>query len=361
MMAAPPPLTSLRAVLFAPGHSAKMLRGAFRYPAAAAVMPDLEDSVAPAGKADARALVAELLPSLSPLDAGDGGGGGNGLQGAMNGGGQLGGDAAASAAVAGRRRGRPLVIPRVNSLYSGLLAADLAAVLATPAAVAAVSVGKVACAADAVAIMDAVAAAETAAGRPAGSVGLLPWVETAAGVEAAAAIVDAGAGARGGSAGGMGRIVGLAFGGDDLAADLGLPSSAGGSAIDYARARVAAAARSRGLACFDTPYTRFRDAPGAAAAAATARAAGYTGQFAIHPAVLPSIAAAWAPSPDQVAFARAATAAWHAAAAGGGGVGAVVVDGRVVDTPVMRQCVALLEGLHEDEEGGGEAPDDSQV
>lgn len=104
----------------------------------------------------------------------------------------------------------------------------------------------------------------------------------------------------------------------------------------------------------DTPYTRFRDAAGAAAAAATARAAGYTGQFAIHPAVLPAIAAAWAPSPAQVAFARAALAAWRAAAEGGGGVGAVVVDGRVVDTPVMRQCVALLDGLSE--EDGGEGP-----
>lgn len=360
-------------MLFAPGHSAKMLRGAVRhYPAAGAVMPDLEDSVAPAGKAAARALVAELLPSLSPLgedgQGGAGRGGGHaggrcaphgGTPGATGGGGDDGNDGddgGGAAAVAARRRhrrgGRPLLIPRVNALRSGLLAADLAALLAAPAAVAAVSVGKVASAADVAAIADAVAAAEAAAGRPAGSVGLLPWVETAAGVEAAAAIAGAGA------AGGAGRLVGLAFGGDDLAADLGLPSSGGGGALAYARARVAAAARARGLACFDTPYTRFRDATGAAAAAATARSAGYTGQFAIHPAVLPAIAAAWAPTPDQVAFARSAVAAWRAAAhaPGGGGVGAVVVDGRVVDTPVMRQCVALLEALQEDE-GGGEGAD----
>jgi citrate lyase subunit beta/citryl-CoA lyase/(S)-citramalyl-CoA lyase len=69
-----------------------------------------------------------------------------------------------------------------------------------------------------------------------------------------------------------------------------------------------------------------------------ARRMGYTGKAAIHPRQLAPIHEAFAPAQDEVAHARRIVAAYEESANG-----VAVLDGRLVDLPVVRSARRLLE------------------
>lgn len=102
-------------------------------------------------------------------------------------------------------------------------------------------------------------------------------------------------------------VAALGLGESDLAGDLGATSPA---VMEYARIRVVMAARSAGLpAPFLSVYPRIDDLPGLEADTRAGRALGFGGRNAIHPAQLPVIDAAFAPTPDELAWATATVAA----------------------------------------------------
>lgn len=155
-------------------------------------------------------------------------------------------------------------------------------------------------------------------------VGLVPLIETAAALQAAAEI----AAARG--------VVAMMFGGGDLSAELGVALE--WEPLAMARAQFVLACAGRGLALIDVPFVRLDDEAGLVEEARRAKALGFTGKAAIHPAQVAAIRTIFSPTRDELAEARASLAAYRAA-----GGKAVRHEGRMLEAPLIRRYEALIE------------------
>ena len=203
---------------------------------------------------------------------------------------------------------------RVNPAGSEFFADDLALVRAVRP--------------DAVVLPKAVPAAAAALARE--GLPIIAIVETAAGVRAAYDIAR------------VPHVAALLLGAVDLAAELGLEESRDGLELQYFRSRLVTDSAAAGRrAPVDAVYTRIDDPEGLAAHARSGRALGMGGKACIHPAQVPVVNELFRPSPELVDWAARAVAA--AAAAAGRGVGAVAVDGRMVDAPVLARARRILE------------------
>ena len=151
-------------------------------------------------------------------------------------------------------------------------------------------------------------------------IGILGTVESAAGLlELAQIAAEPG-------------VVRLAVGALDLAFDLGC--SASSRTMAAAMAHVVAVSRARGLAGpLDSPTPEFRDLEPVRRASQRAREDGFTGKLCIHPAQLPEVIRAFAPTEDEIAWARSVVDAVD---------GASAVDGAMVDAPVIARARRIL-------------------
>lgn len=149
-------------------------------------------------------------------------------------------------------------------------------------------------------------------------------IETAEGLENAVSIMRA-----------SDRIAFAMFGGVDLAADLGV--AVAHEPLLYARSRVVHAAAIAGIDVLDVPSLSFRDEAVISAEARAARALGFTGKAAIHPAGLSAIHAAFSPSAEEIARAEKIIAAYRASPNG-----LATVDGKLVEKPVVRAMERIL-------------------
>lgn len=107
-----------------------------------------------------------------------------------------------------------------------------------------------------------------------------------------------------------------------------------GDIFHFARFRITMAARAAGLDAVDGPYANFKNPEGYKSEASRAKALGMVGKWAIHPAQIEPALEVFSPSPAEVANARKMEAAYRAAEAQG--LGAVQVDGVMVDVAVLR-------------------------
>ena len=153
---------------------------------------------------------------------------------------------------------------------------------------------------------------------------LLPIIETARGLENAARIGAASP-----------AVAALIFGGFDLSVELGAEPD--WESLLYARSRVVHAAAVSGLEAIDMPSRDLRRTAGLLAEAENARRLGYSGKVAIHPAQIEVIHEVFTPSAEEVARARRIVEADLAA-----GGGAVALDGRMVDRPVVEAARRVL-------------------
>ncbi len=281
-------MSALRSLLFVPGNQPRMLDRASRL-TPDAFIPDMEDSVPDAEKANARAITAGRLDRLSA----------NGVA----------------------------VIPRLNSLDTGLLDHDLAAVVGPR--IYGVSVGKINSPADIALISTKLDALERKAGLEIGNTKLLPWIETAQAIVNAYAICAASP-----------RIIGAAFGAEDFTNDMGIERAEDESETAYARSAIAIAARAANVLALDTPYFSFRDPDGLRRNAQSARQIGFKGKFAIHPAQIDIINETFSPSAAELEQARRVVEAFQEAERIGRG--STSLDGKVVDVPVVKRAQALL-------------------
>ncbi len=108
----------------------------------------------------------------------------------------------------------------------------------------------------------------------------------------------------------------------------------------YALARMANACRANGLEPMDGPFTDFRDIDGYKACARRAKALGFTGKWAIHPMQITSANEIFSPSPDEIKLARRINEAMKEAIKKGDG--AVQLDGKMVDLAHVKQATTLL-------------------
>jgi citrate lyase subunit beta/citryl-CoA lyase len=126
----------------------------------------------------------------------------------------------------------------------------------------------------------------------------------------------------------------LLFGSIDFQLDLALADDE----LVYARSRLALVSRVAGLAApVDGVTAAFDDAAALARDVERARRLGFGGKLCIHPKQVAFVNAAFAPTSDELAWARRVVAA-DAAARGG----AVAVDGKMVDRPVLLRALEVL-------------------
>jgi citrate lyase subunit beta/citryl-CoA lyase/(S)-citramalyl-CoA lyase len=154
--------------------------------------------------------------------------------------------------------------------------------------------------------------------------GLIPLIETPAGLRRAHRI------------GCMPRVAALMFGGGDFSAELGV--ALGWESLLAARGQFVMAAAEARVPAIDVPFLGLDDADGLMTETRRARALGFAAKAAIHPAQLPPIHAAFAPTPVEVAEASEALAAY---AAGGGQ--AIRFKGRMLEAPIIRRYQAILD------------------
>jgi citrate lyase subunit beta/citryl-CoA lyase len=253
------------------------------------VMYDLEDSVPPAEKLNARDLARQWVPEL-------------------------------------RKSGRKVMV-RCNGLDTGLTRDELAAVIGPD--LYGVSVGKTDSPWDIREIDRIIGPWEAAAGLEPGSIKLIPWIESARAVMNAQPMASASP-----------RIIAIAFGAEDYTVDMGLQRTDSGQEVYLPRGTTAIAARAAGVASLDSPFVAFRNPEGLQEDCAAARQLGYTGKFAIHPAQIETINQTFSPHPEDVAYARRVMEAWNRAEAAGRG--SLDLDGKMVDVPVVKLAQNLL-------------------
>jgi citrate lyase subunit beta/citryl-CoA lyase len=282
-----------RSWLFVPGDSERKLARVLEA-GADAVIIDLEDAVVPERKALARGLTAAFLK-------------------------------------APRRDDAPAVWVRVNALSSGQMQGDLDAVM--PFAPAGIVLPKPDSVEDVQALDHALQVFETAAHR------MRPTPVVVIATETALAVINLPGYARPPA-----RLFALAWGGEDLSAELGAlrnREADGKFRFTYQMVRglcqIAAAASGR--PAIETVSLDFRDEAALARRAARAAEDGFSGMLAIHPAQVAIINAAFTPTSEQVAFARRVLAAFDAAPE----AGAVQLDGRMLDRPHLVQARRVLE------------------
>ena len=182
------------------------------------------------------------------------------------------------------------------------------------------------------------AEAETDFGREAGSIGIEAQIETASGLTAINEIAIASE-----------RTESLIFGPGDMAASLGMPSLAVGELRDdypgdhwhHILMRILIAARSAGLQAIDGPYAAIGDQDGYRASAARSRLLGYDGKWAIHPTQIDTANDVYGVS--QADFERATDIVGAYAAAGAEGRGAVMFGTEMIDEASRKMAEATLE------------------
>lgn len=269
-----------RSCLTVPGGSRKMIAKAATLPADEIVL-DLEDAVPPTGKDEARRLVLAAL---------------------------------AGADLAGRR-----IAVRINATGTPWHADDLAALAQIGRPDLSIVVPKV----DTPAALQAVDAA-LGARCP---TDLQALIETAAGLAHCVAIAAA-----------TPRLKALVLGYADLASSLGRDPAAGWS---FAQDMLVLAARAAGVDAIDGPC--FDLAPSAGTLAEDCRRAaalGFDGKWAIHPAQIDTINAAFTPSAAAVARARGILAALSAT--GGAETAIAAYEGGMIDGAMRRGAERTL-------------------
>jgi citrate lyase beta subunit len=208
-------------------------------------------------------------------------------------------------------------VVRINGMRTPFGLKDLLAIVEHPSPPDAIMLPKVE-SADEVRIVDALLQRAT---QP---VGLHVIIESNAGLEQARAI-----------GGASPRVKSLLFGAVDMAAELG--SAMDFTSLLYARSRVVHAAASHGLDAIDVPYLDLEDEAGLAEECRRVRDLGFTGKAAIHPKQLATINATFTPDAERIAYAKRVIAAFENAPDG-----LVVVDGKLIEIPVVRSARRTL-------------------
>jgi citrate lyase subunit beta/citryl-CoA lyase len=135
------------------------------------------------------------------------------------------------------------------------------------------------------------------------------------------------------------RVAALVLGAVDLGAEVGLEPRPDAQEILYARSKVAidsAAAGIRGP--FDVVHLDFEDAAGLEEQCRVARALGFRGKACIHPAQVETINRVFAPSEDEIAWARGIVESFE-----GQTEGVLAVNGTMVDKPVVDRARRILQ------------------
>ena len=277
----------MRSKLFVPGSRPELFAKAMAGEADALSI-DLEDAVDESRKAEARAAVKEFLRSL-PADK------------------------------------SKTIIVRVNGIATEHFEADVEAIAGPGLDL--INVPMTETGDDVRKAAAVIARIEKAKGL-AQPIGILANVETAKAFRLAAEI-----------AGGDKRVAGLQLGFGDLLEPLGIDRYDPAVILQF-QLGVRLAAGEAGVFAYDSAFANVKDTEALRREAETARRLGYLGKSAIHPSQVPIINAVFRPSDGEIAHSLRVVAA--AREAGAKGVGAYMVDGKMVDAPFVVRAEATV-------------------
>jgi citrate lyase subunit beta/citryl-CoA lyase len=126
----------------------------------------------------------------------------------------------------------------------------------------------------------------------------------------------------------------------DLAAELGVTETPAGDQMQTARGLLVLAAAAGGIpGPLDGPCVLPRDEEALAAEIERARRLGFAGKSCIHPAQVEAVNTGFAPSAEEVEWARAVNSAYEEA----DGTGVVLLDGEMIDLPVVLRARRILD------------------
>lgn len=276
-----------RSILYVPGNVPKFIDRAHER-GADCVLVDLEDSVPPAQKPEARAMLPETMKKV--------------------------GRGGADVAV---RINRPLrlAIPDIEAAVRPGLSA--------------LFVTKTEGVQHLRLLDEVVSELERERGLPVGGVGFAAMIEHPRALTELNDIAERGP-----------RVIAMMLGGEDFALETG--SVPGDETLELPKRMVAFAAQAQGVSAIGILGTvaDYSDPAAYARSAERARRFGFSGGTCIHPGLVATLNAAFTPTADEVAHARKLIAADEKAAAEGRG--SFSVEGRMIDVPVIDRARRLI-------------------
>ena len=272
----------LRSWMFVPGNRQRFLDKIYELETPPdAVFFDLEDGVLPEEKPAARELIAETLRRAAP---------------------------------------GPLRTVRVNAVGTDWFREDLEAILVP--GLEGVCVPKVEWPEQVVQVAE----------RLPGEVGIVVAIESAAGLIRAPEIAAA-----------HPQVIGLMFGAEDYALDLGLGTKREGEAgeLVFARSALVVAAAAARVLSIDGVFPDLDDAEGLTADVLQARRLGFDGKSTFNPRQIGLVNERFSPTADELAYAHRVASAFEEAVARGDA--SVAVGGQLVDRPIVLRAQRLLD------------------
>ncbi|NLX84241.1 MAG: HpcH/HpaI aldolase/citrate lyase family protein [Synergistaceae bacterium] len=278
-----------RTMLYLPGNNPNMLTRGYLFGSDGLIL-DLEDAVAMSEKDTARILVQHFLKQGEFGDC--------------------------------------EVTVRINGIDTEYWKDDLAAVVPFPA-LHGIRAPKVDDATTVKIIDEELSIIEDKNGIPVGQTKIFCLLETAKGIWNAYDIASASP-----------RVAAIIPGGEDLTADLKTSRSYEGTELEWARRMMVFAARAAGVDPLDTVFPRVTDDAGLRKEMEFVKQLGFAGKSVIHPNQIPIIHDVF--KPTELEITKALKIVEAAKDAARRGQGAVTVDGRMVDIPVVKRAEYTL-------------------
>jgi citrate lyase subunit beta / citryl-CoA lyase len=162
------------------------------------------------------------------------------------------------------------------------------------------------------------------------SVYLMPIIESALGVENSYAIARSSE-----------NVVAMALGLEDYTADLGVPRSASGKESFYARTRIVVAARAAGIQPIDSVFSDVADMEGLMQNVKESKALGFDGMGCIHPRQIQVIRRGFAPEAEEIEKSKKIIIAFETARRNG--LGVVALGTKMIDPPVVARAQKTID------------------
>ncbi|OFY44984.1 MAG: hypothetical protein A2Z69_03135 [Bacteroidetes bacterium RBG_13_44_24] len=159
---------------------------------------------------------------------------------------------------------------------------------------------------------------------------LMPIIESALGVENSPAIARASE-----------NVVALAIGLEDFTADLGVARTAEGKESLYARSRLVIAAKAAGIQPIDSVFSDAADIEGLKQNVMNSKALGFEGMGCIHPRQIAVINQGFAPDEAEIEKAQKIVIAFEEARKAG--LGVVVLGSKMIDQPVVARAQKTID------------------
>ncbi len=159
---------------------------------------------------------------------------------------------------------------------------------------------------------------------------LMPIIESCLGVEHAFELATSSE-----------RVIALAVGLEDLAADLGVERTEGGTESLFARMRIVNACKAAGIQPIDSVYSDVANQEGLNNTVQRSKSLGFEGMGCIHPRQIGPIQRGFAPSADEIEKAEKIVAAYREAEEKG--LGVVALGSKMIDAPVVKRAHKILE------------------